>query len=358
MGGENLTITGLVYHPTYLKHDTGWGHPERPERISRTFLTLKKKGLLDNPKIKVLTPEPADIEDLASVHSKEYIEKIRLVSISGGALTTDTPLKPETFEIARLSAGGAIHAGKAVAENDVKNSFALIRPPGHHAGRDYGGGFCYFNNVAVMIEYLRKNFGMRRFMIIDWDVHHGNGTQDIFYRDPSVLYFSTHQMPLYPGTGYITEIGEGEGRGYTVNLPLPAGTPGDVYDQIIGELIIPLAEEFKPDMIVASAGFDAYYGDPIANLQFTTQTYINITSRLIELTDKVCKGRLTMILEGGYDLEAVPKIITEVISTLAGLGNYAIEDSHLPIEQGKIREVEDRIRKLKTILSDYWKTLR
>jgi len=273
-------------------------------------------------------------------------------------LTPDTPLKPETFEIARLSAGGAIYAGKAVAENDVRNSFALIRPPGHHAGRNYGGGFCYFNNVAVMIEYLKKNFGMKRFMIIDWDVHHGNGTQDIFYRDPSVLYFSTHQMPLYPGTGHITEIGEGEGRGYTVNLPLPAGTPGDVYDEIIVELIIPLAEEFNPDMVVVSAGFDAYYRDPIANLQFTIQTYINITRKLVELTDKVCEGRLTMILEGGYDLEAVPKIITGVISTLAGLGNYEIEDLHLPIERGKVREVEDRIRKLKTILGDYWKSLR
>ncbi|MGQ9640051.1 MAG: histone deacetylase family protein [Candidatus Bathyarchaeia archaeon] len=356
--GKSLGLTGLVYHPTYLKHDTGWGHPERPERISGIIQALKERGLMDNPNITVLKPEPANVEDLTSIHTEQYIEKVRLISSQGVSLTPDTPAGPETFEIARLSAGGAIHAGEAVVEGKVRNSFALIRPPGHHAGRDYGGGFCYFNNVAVMIEYLRKNFGMRRFMIIDWDVHHGNGTQDIFYSDPSVLYFSTHQMPLYPGTGHITEIGEGEGRGYTVNLPLPAGTSGDVYDQVLTDLIIPLTEAFKPEMITVSAGFDAYFADPIANLQFTIQTYINITSRLIELTDKICKGRLTMVLEGGYNLKALPKIVVGVISTMAGLHDCEVDEAPPPVDQRRRREVEDRIKRLKTVLSDYWEIFR
>jgi len=306
----------------------------------------------------VLEPKPASIEDLKLVHTDQYIEKVKLTSSHGGMLTLDTPVRPGTFEIARLSAGGAILAGETVIEGKAKNSFALIRPPGHHAGRDYGGGFCYFNNVAVMIEHLRNKFGMKRFMIVDWDVHHGNGTQDIFYRDPTVLYFSTHQMPLYPGTGYMNEIGEGEGRGYNVNLPLPAGTTGEAYEQILSELVNPLVEEFKPEIIAVSAGQDAYFADPIANLQFTVHTYTKTTRRLMDLAQTICKGRLTMALEGGYNLEALPEIITGIIATLAELPGSEASEPYPPPGQKRSREVEERIRQLKTILSEYWKVFK
>ena len=349
-----MSVTGLVYHPDYIKHDTGLSHPERPERVSRTIQHLGEAGLLDNPKIALFEPSPATVEDLKLVHATQYIEKVKQISSRGGMLTPDTPLCPETYEIARLSAGGALLAGELTVAGEARNSFALIRPPGHHAGRDYGGGFCCFNNIAIMIEHLRNSFRMRRFMIIDLDVHHGNGTQDIFYSDPTVLYFSTHQMPLYPGTGYMEEIGEGEGKGYNVNLPLPAGTTGEDYNTILTELVIPLAEAFRPEMIGVSSGFDAYFADPIANLEFTVHTYISVTGELMNLADRVCKGRLALVLEGGYDLEALPNIIGGVISTLARSAGYKISESFSLPRQRKSQEVGERIRKLKTILNDYW----
>jgi acetoin utilization deacetylase AcuC-like enzyme len=356
--GETSTLTtGLVHHPDYVKHDLGIDHPERPERISRTIQYLNNIGLIDDPNIQLFRPEPATIEDLRLVHTTQYIERIMFLSEHGGILTLDTPAPPKTYEIARLSAGGAILAGRIVVEGKVRNSFALIRPPGHHAGRDFGGGFCYFNNIAVMVEHLRVRFGMKRFMIIDWDVHHGNGTQEIFYSDPTVLYFSTHQMPLYPGTGNMDEIGEGEGKGYNVNLPLPAGTSGEVYKEIVTELIDPLADEFKPEIIAVSAGQDAYFTDPIANLQFTINTYSHITKMLMEIADRHCNGRLTLALEGGYSLEALPRIIVAILATQAKLPSDIAELGYPP-EQKRSREVEERISQVKATLSEYWKTFR
>jgi len=348
---------GLVFHPDYVRHDVGINHPEMPERISRTIQHLKNVGLLDNPNIRLFKPEPATSEDLRLVHTTQYIEKIKLLSEHGGMLTLDTPIPPGTYEIARLSAGGAILAGRIVVEDKVRNSFALVRPPGHHAGGDFGGGFCYFNNIAVMIEHLRVRFGMKRFMIIDWDVHHGNGTQEIFYSDPTVLYFSTHQMPLYPGTGNMDEIGEGEGKGYNVNLPLPAGTSGEVYKEIVTELIEPMVDEFRPEIVAVSAGQDAYFADPIANLHFTTGTYSLITKMLMEIVDRHCNGRLALVLEGGYNLEALPRIIGAIVATQAKLPSDVSEYNHPP-EQKRSREVEERIRQLKAILSEYWKVFR
>jgi len=350
-----MNVTGLVHHPDYVKHDTGMDHPERPERISLTIQHLIETGLLGSPNITCFEPTPAAIEDLKRIHTAEYIERVKQISGRGGMLTPDTPLRPGTYDYARLSAGGAILAGELTVEGRAKNSFALIRPPGHHAGRDYGGGFCYFNNIAIMIEYLRKKFRMKRFMIIDWDVHHGNGTQDIFYKDPTVLYFSTHQMPLYPGTGYMEEIGEGEGSGYNVNLPLPAGTTGEVYDRILTELIIPLAEDFRPEIISVSSGFDAYFADPIASLGFTTNTYVSITKELMRLAERVCRGRLALVLEGGYDLGALPKIMGCVISTMAELPDYEASDPYPSPSQKRSQEVEERIKKLKDTLGRYWR---
>lgn len=208
-----------------------------------------------------------------------------------------------------------------------------------------------------MVEYLRTRFGMKRFMIIDWDVHHGNGTQEIFYSDPTVLYFSTHQMPLYPRTGNMNEIGGGEGKGYNVNLPLPPGTSGEVYKEIMTELIEPLAGEFKPEIIAVSAGQDAYFGDPIANLHFTINTYTHITEMLVEIADRHCNGRLTLILEGGYNLEALLSIIAAILSTQANLPIDIVELGHPP-ERKRSAEFKERIRQIKATLSEYWKTLK
>ncbi|MBS7622095.1 histone deacetylase [Candidatus Bathyarchaeota archaeon] len=357
MRDDRALTTGLIYHPDYAKHSLGPAHPERPERITGTIQYLSEVGLLEDPDVHLFKPEPATVEELRLVHTIQYIERIRRLSGRGGMLTLDTPVPPSTYDIARLSAGGAMLAGGVVAEGKVKNSFALIRPPGHHAGRDFGGGFCYFNNIALMVEHLRTRYRMKRFMIIDWDVHHGNGTQNIFYSDPTVLYFSTHQMPLYPGTGTIDEIGEGEGEGYNVNLPLPPGTSGEVYREIVKELIEPLADEFKPEIIAVSAGQDAYFADPIANLHFSVDEYFCITKLVMRIADRHCSGRLAMALEGGYNLEALPRIIAGILVAQSGLNLKIFEPRTTP-EQKENQAIKERIMQVKAALSEYWKAFR
>ena len=349
-----MTETALVYHPDYVKHNLGFDHPERPERVSKVVEHLKDASLLNNPKLTISYPNPVNKADLMLVHTEDYIEKVQNMSNHGGMLSIDTPIQAKTYDIAKLSAGGAVLAGKMILENKVSNSFALIRPPGHHAGRNYGGGFCYFNNIAILVEYLRKNFGLKRFMIMDWDVHHGNGTQDIFYEDPTVLYFSTHQMPLYPGTGHIEEIGEGEGKGYTVNLPLSAGTLGNNYEKIFDDLFFPLAKEFKPDIILVSAGQDAHTLDPIANLQFTTNNYIKMTERIMKVAESISKSRLAMVLEGGYNLVALSETISSIISTMAKIDQSNISKPSSLKEVTEDNEIESRIEQLKIILKNYW----
>jgi len=343
--------TGIVYHESYLKHNLGLGHPERPERLKSVMELLKQ--ILDNPNVKMLRPEPVAEDDLLRVQSGSYVEEIRSMSERGGMLTLDTPLPMGTYDVAKLACGGAILAGGAVVKGDVENAFALTRPPGHHAGRDYGGGFCFFNNIAVMIEYLKEKYGLRRFAVLDWDVHHGNGTQDIFYEDPSVLYFSTHQSPLYPGTGSIDENGDGRGEGYNVNVPLRPGTSGANLIYILRELFNPLVEEYKPELIGVSAGYDAYFNDPLANLKFTIETYAETTRLVRDLASKVCGGRIAVVLEGGYQLEAVSHGVLATISTLAGIERW--EEPYPPPKQELSEDVREKVSELKRRLSRYWK---
>ncbi len=352
-----MNRTGIIYHEDYLKHDPGRGHPECPDRLKETIKYLREIDLLRKFKIELLKPETANEEDIALVHTEDYIKQIETLSNFTGILTSDTPVMSMTYDLAKLSAGGAILAGKVVAERTLKNSFALTRPPGHHAGIDYGGGFCYFNNVAIMIEFIKRKYGLKKFMILDWDVHHGNGTQDIFYKDPSVLYFSTHQMPLYPGTGSIEEIGDKEGKGYTVNVPLPPNSTGADCIYAIEELFIPIAGKFKPDFIAISAGQDAYFADSMANLNFVFDTYIKFTKLIMKVADEYCDGRISIVLEGGYDLEALPKIITAIIATLADIQELDLSDTRSEPKQIINLNMQERVKEIKTILSDYWKIL-
>jgi acetoin utilization deacetylase AcuC-like enzyme len=340
--------TGIVYHEKYLQYNLGLGHPESPERLKKIMEVLKK--IMD--KLESLRPSQASEEDLLRVHTKGYIEKIKKMSQVGGALTLDTPVPSEVYEIAKLSAGGAILAGKSVCEKKVDNAFALIRPPGHHAGKDFGGGFCFFNNIAIMIEYLRAKHGLKKFAILDWDVHHGNGTQEIFYTDPSVLYFSTHQSPLYPGTGMIDDIGEGKGKGYNVNVPLNPGTSGASFLYILKELFIPLTQEFKPDIICVSAGYDAYFNDPLASLNFTIKTYADATKLVKNIVEKVCDGRVVIALEGGYNLEALSHGVLATISILSGLNE--VKEPYQSSEQKVGEDVKQRVSDINKKLSDYW----
>lgn len=343
-------VTGVVYHEAYLKHDLGRGHPERPERIESILKATEE--VLRREDVALLEPKPASETDLLRVHSEGYIARIRSMSGAGGVLTMDTPVPPGVYETATLAAGGAMLAGESVVEGKVDNAFALTRPPGHHAGRGSGGGFCFFNNVAVMIEYLRFHHHLEKFAVLDWDVHHGNGTQEIFNRDPDVLYFSTHQSPLYPGTGAIEEIGEGPGRGSKVNVPLRPGTSGASFKHVLTELFAPLVKRFRPDFIAVSAGYDAYFNDPLANLRFTIETYSYSANFVKDLADDLCDGRLAVVLEGGYNLEAVSQGVLATLSSMLDLGG--VEEPSPAPPQIVDEAVRTEVSQIKKTLSPYW----
>lgn len=361
--------TALIYHDDYLKHDPGnqlkIEYLECPDRIRNTMKLLIDSGILQRENLSLLKPEPALEDDLERVHSYNYIKKVRLASEVGQGFVNlprivipkgarpGTPILKGTYELAKLSAGGGIMAGKVVVERKADNAFALIRPPGHHAGKDYGAGYCYFNNIAIMIEYLREKHRIKHFMILDFDVHHGNGTQDIFYGDPTVLNFQTHQSHVYPvfkTKGDTSEIGTGDGKGYNVNVPLPPEITGENYLYMLDELFIPLAEAFKPDIIAVSAGLDMHYSDLLGSIKFTTQTYAKITKRLMDVAERLCSGKIVMLLEGGYNLEAVPRAIATIIATLAELG----DDEIIKYDEYKNRSFKSQVMQIKKILSDYW----
>jgi acetoin utilization deacetylase AcuC-like enzyme len=320
---------------------------------------LTESGLLTRRNITLLTPEPATQEDLVRIHSQEYIEQVKSMSKIGKGYVdlprdgaskkpkSGTPVVKGTYEIAKLSAGGGIVAGNVVAEGKADNAFALIRPPGHHAGKNYGAGYCYFNNIAIMIENLREKHRMKRFMILDLDVHHGNGTQDIFYEDPTVLCFHTHQAHLYPvykTKGDSDEIGCGEGKGYNINVPFPPEATGEDYLYVIDQLVVPVAEAFQPDIICVSSGLDMHFTDLLGSIKLTTQTYAVITQRLMDVAERICKGKIALLLEGGYNLEAVPRVVATIIATLAELGD-AETSKYIEYKSRRLRKQISAIKK-------------
>ena len=345
--------TAIIYHPKYVEHNLGEGHPERPERLRKTMELLRKNVLGD---VLLIEPKAASEKDLLRVHTQRYVEYVRDASREGGMIDMDTPVPRGTYEIALLSAGGAILAGEIVMKNEAPNTFAVLRPPGHHSGRDFGGGFCYFNNIAIMIEYLKEKHSIRRAMILDWDVHHGNGTQDIYYEDNSVLYFSTHQSPLYPGTGRMSELGSGAGLGYNINFPLSPGSTGADFLYILKEMFVPLAEEFRPDFIAVSAGYDAYFIDPLASLGFTIQTYADATKIVKKTAEKVCNGRLAVLWEGGYHLDAISYGSLATAAVLAGKDGEAVKEINAPPTQSV--SVQPRVAEFRKVLGKYWTSMK
>ncbi len=310
--------TALIYHPDYLLHNAGSGHPERKERLTATLDYLREKNLLD--KVDLLTPEAASEEDLLRVHTKEHVNFIQQFSQSGGMITPDTLVSKNTYKIARLAAGGDILAGKTVMEGKHKNAFALVRPPGHHASSNQAGGFCYFNNVAIAIRYLQKKFSLEKIFLLDWDTHAFNGTAEIFYQDSSVLDVSLHQDPssFYPGTGFMEEIGSGEGKGFTVNIPLKAGSQDADYLYIFHEFMLPLIDSFRPELVVISAGQDSHRDDFISGIHLTEEGYGEMTRLMVKKAEEHCQGRLFVELEGGYELDALKKSNYEIMKGLLG----------------------------------------
>ncbi len=354
--------TGIVYHKKYLEHEQSPTHPERKERLAYTMDQLMEEGIFEDPRIKLLEPFEASIDDVLEVHTREYVEFLKRESKKGGFIDWDTNIPVGVFEIALLSAGGAIRAAKAVLEKEVKNCFAMIRPPGHHAKPYIGAGFCYLNNMAIMVKWLKKK-GIRKILILDWDAHHGDGTQEIFYDDSSVLFISTHQMPLYPGTGFPYECGSGDGEGFTINVPLPPGTSDDGYMMVIEEIIRPVAEEFKPEFIAVSAGQDNHFTDPITGLALTARGYAELMSEAVRLSEKYCEGRLVAVLEGGYSVEsALPYTNLGIIAAMAGMDISCIREpmNYLPElgyrkKEAALYKLKDNIEDVKRVHSKYWK---
>ena len=295
--------TGFVYSPDCLKHDTGHGHPERPARLKACIDALQASHFWSD--LVQIEPVPATIDQICYAHTEPYVHRVKHHCAQSIPLAYDTPVSTDSFYAALLSAGSVLAAADAVLTGKVNNAFALVRPPGHHATSDLGMGFCLFNNVAVAARYLQLEHKIGKVAIVDWDVHHGNGTQDIFYEDDSVFYFSIHQFPLYPGSGLASEIGSGKGIGMTLNAPMRAESEASDYIEVFEKLLKPALIEFSPDFIIISAGFDAHCLDLLATINLTAEGFGDLTDIIVEIAARCCEGRLVSALEGGYSLEGL-----------------------------------------------------
>ena len=306
----------LLTNPEQHRHARP-NHPERPERVDFTLEYLDETGVLR--RLKRREAESVEMKALLAVHAPEYVERVRSMDESGGGwLDADTYVVPGSHEAALTAAGGLVSLVKGMAEGSVDRGFALVRPPGHHARRSSGTGFCIFDNVAVAARAALDEMGFRRILIVDWDVHHGNGTQEIFYGENRVLYFSTHQFPHYPGSGHWKEIGSGRGEGYTLDVPLPEGTGDDGFRQVWADLLWPAAESFRPDLVLVSAGYDAHWADPLAGLTLSLQGYAFLARETVRIAEAFADGRIAMTLEGGYHLDVLAQGVANTLYALLG----------------------------------------
>ena len=335
---------GLVYDPIYLEHDTG-AHVENSQRLVAIMEHLEQTGTKE--KLALFSPRPATVAEIEAVHSPEYVSRIKSEAEGGGGwLDLDTVMCPRSYEVALYAAGGVLTAVEKVMKGEAESVFALVRPPGHHATRSRAMGFCLFNNVAVAAQFARLNFNIERVLIADFDVHHGNATQEAFYADPGVLYFSTHEYPFYPGSGWIDETGEGKGKGYTVNFPMSAGWGDEEYLRAFNEVLVPVARRFQPQLILVSAGFDAHWADDIAMMQVSISGFAGMTRILKELALELCQGRLVLTLEGGYNLQVDALGARAIFDVLLGSPEVADPLGKAPVMR-KIIGFEEHLKRIK-----------
>ncbi|MFP4058402.1 MAG: histone deacetylase [Candidatus Brocadiia bacterium] len=309
--------TAVVYHPDYLSHRVPRWHPERPQRLEAIVEHLKDVGLWEA--LAHVAPEPAPVEAVARVHSPDYVRQVEALCQGGGGLLDwgDTPVGPASYRVALLAAGGVLRAADAVMAGQAENAFALVRPPGHHARADRGMGFCIFNNVAIAARHLQNHHGLGRILIADWDVHHGNGTCETFYADPSVYFVSVHRSPFYPGTGAAGERGSGEGEGTIAHVPVPGGTSGEAMVRAFGRALEPAAKACRPDFVLVSAGFDGHREDPLGGMAMEDEHFAAMARQVKDVARTYCQGRLVATLEGGYHLEAQARSVEAVLRVLA-----------------------------------------
>lgn len=338
---------GLVYDELFIKHINGIQHPECPERVEAIMNMLIQSELINQ--LEMLQPRDATKEEITVVHDETYYDFV--ASTKGIEVTNidaDTSTNPYSFDAAIRGSGGFISSLEKIANGELNTAFTLPRPPGHHAERDRAMGFCLFNHVAVGASYLLSK-GFKRILIVDWDVHHGNGTQYIFYHNPNVLFFSIHQFPFYPGTGSFNEKGTGEGEGFTVNIPSPPMLGDNDYLKIFHSILKPVIEQYKPDFILVSSGFDAYFVDPLGGMKITEQGFAKLTRFILNETEKHCEGKVGFLLEGGYNIQGLSTIMKVVIEEILDINTSDIsEPNDDPVSEMVIEGVKETY-------SQYWK---
>jgi len=338
--------TAIVADRAYMAHNPGRLHPERPQRIAAL---IDMTAQLTRPALKHYAPRPASIAELRLCHGGDYIASVKhSASVERFDFDGDTHSSAATWATARLATGGVLTAIEAVADGDADNGFAIVRPPGHHARPDQAMGFCFFNNAAIGAKWLLENRGLSRVLVLDWDVHHGNGTQEMFYDTSKVLYMSTHQYPFYPGTGWFDEVGTEIGAGFTVNAPMPATFGDSEYLRVFDDLMLPIARQFKPEFVLISAGFDCHHRDPLGGMRVSEEGFTAMTRRLTALAAEYCGGKIVAVLEGGYDLQALAGGARAVIEEF---GRDAETVRPAP-QSARSAPVVDRARHF---LSPYWK---
>ena len=309
--------TGIVKDKRYLEHITSDYHPENHHRLRVIYEMLEDKEMAG--KFLEIHPRFATLDELELFHSSNYISRVAATADRPQTmLDSDTQTSPRSFDAAKLAVGGTLELIDRVMINEIDNGFAFVRPPGHHAESDRGMGFCLFNNIAIMARYALSRYSLKRILIVDWDLHHGNGTQNAFYNDPRALYFSTHQSPHYPGTGSFAETGTGEGEGFTVNVPLSGGQGDGDYLQIFERVLKPIALQLNPQLILVSAGFDIYFKDPLGAMNVTPNGFALLTRLLLDIANKTCGGKILFALEGGYHLDGLRESVQSVLMELKG----------------------------------------
>jgi acetoin utilization deacetylase AcuC-like enzyme len=333
----------LLTDPLCIEHDPGRGHPEQPERLRSILRTLLQKPVAGT---ELSAPPEATLEELQRVHATQYVQAILELRGQTGSLDGDTAVSSRSIDAALLAAGAAAEGVRLVLDGKASSAFALVRPPGHHAVATRAMGFCLFNNVAVAAAEAHAR-GLSRVLCVDWDVHHGNGTQDAFYASNKVLFVSTHQWPLYPGTGSEREVGTGAGAGFTVNAPLPPGCGNADYGAVFAEALLPIADEYKPELVLVSAGFDAHRDDPLASMQLEDDGYAMLCGAVKAIADKHCNGKMVLTLEGGYDVEALARSVRACIEVLAG--------SAAPPLKGTAVRSDSALRNILTAQREHWR---
>lgn len=300
--------TAFIYSDVYLRHDTGRQHPERKQRLVAIVEHLNRVGLMEE--LSLVSARRATIEEIMLVHPEYYIDQIQRTIHQGiSYLDPDTRVSSESYEVALEAVGGVLVAVDQVLQDQADTAFCAVRPPGHHAEPDRAMGFCLFNNVAIAARYAQEKYDLEKVLIVDWDVHHGNGTQDIFYKDPTVFYFSIHQYPWYPGTGSRDETGIGEGKGFTLNIPVPAGTGDQDYIEVFKTILKKQALEYAPDLILISAGFDAHINDPLSDTRVTAEGFKHLSAIVSQIAETKCNSRIVSVLEGGYNLQGLAESV-------------------------------------------------